>query len=124
MTDFYKYSATGNDFIIIDNRQENFQADNSAFWQKLCARRTGIGADGALLLEESEKADFKMRYINSDGSVASMCGNGARAIVHFAHHVLNLKEELLYLFESDNNLYSAEINGNEIKLSMSRISSS
>jgi len=80
---FYKYHGAGNDFILIDNRKSVINL-NPRFVQKLCSRRFGIGADGLMLLENSQKADFSMRYFNSDGHEASMCGNGGRCIVSFA----------------------------------------
>ena len=80
---FYKYHGAGNDFVLIDNR-ESVINPNPQFIQKLCNRRFGIGSDGLMLLENSGKADFFMRYFNSDGHEASMCGNGGRCIVSFA----------------------------------------
>lgn len=79
---FHKYQATGNDFILIDNRsgQYSFSADQI---QKLCDRRFGIGADGIILIEKDPALDFNLVYYNSDGS-QSLCGNGSRAAVHFA----------------------------------------
>lgn len=105
---FDKYNATGNDFIIIDNRQNLYNAEDKKLWSKLCQLKTGIGADGVLLLEKSDKADFKMRYINADGGEVEMCGNGARAITAFAHEVLSIKKEL-YHFETMNSLYECSL---------------
>jgi diaminopimelate epimerase len=84
--EFVKISATGNDFILLDNRTHRFDADRDrVLWSRLCARRRSIGADGVILLEESDRADFRYVHINSDGSIAGMCGNGSRAIAYFAH---------------------------------------
>ncbi|MEY3542315.1 MAG: hypothetical protein RLZZ204_1127, partial [Bacteroidota bacterium] len=71
---FYKYQGTGNDFIILDNRdgKYNLLADTSI--QKMCDRKFGIGADGLMLLETAEGYDFKMKYHNADGKEGSMCG--------------------------------------------------
>jgi len=80
---FTKAVATGNDFVIIDNRSGN-AGSLSTLAKKLCDRRKAIGADGLLVIEPSKKADFKMRIFNPDGSEAEMCGNGSRCAALFA----------------------------------------
>lgn len=81
---FTKIAASGNDFILIDNRKHIFPVKNKRFIQSLCAFHKGIGADGILLLEKSRIANFKMRIFNPDGSEPDMCGNGARCISLYA----------------------------------------
>jgi diaminopimelate epimerase len=81
--EFTKAVATGNDFIIIENRSGSLKGPGSVA-RKLCDRKASIGADGLLLLERSKRADFKMRIFNSDGSEAEMCGNGSRCIALYA----------------------------------------
>lgn len=79
---FSKYSGSGNDFILIDNRNAIFPK-SQALIERLCKRRTGVGADGIILLEPSTRADFKMRIFNADGGEAEMCGNGMRCLLKF-----------------------------------------
>ena len=76
MIKFTKSVATGNDFIVVDNRKLVLKGDPAGVARKLCDRFYGVGADGLLLVENSASADFKMRIFNSDGSEAEMCGNG------------------------------------------------
>ncbi|OGI66380.1 diaminopimelate epimerase [Candidatus Nomurabacteria bacterium RIFCSPLOWO2_02_FULL_40_10] len=83
MIAFHKYQGTGNDFIIIDNRDKKFDAQNTKKIALLCDRHFGVGADGLILLEKSSNADCFMNYYNSDGTVAEMCGNGVRCLAKF-----------------------------------------
>jgi diaminopimelate epimerase len=82
---FHKYQATGNDFILIDNRDSSFPDDLTAI-PKLCDRRFGIGSDGIILINEHATADFDMVFYNPD-TTQSLCGNGSRCAVRFAHEL-------------------------------------
>lgn len=81
---FKKYQGTGNDFIIIDNRQNQYTNLDVA---QLCHPKFGIGADGLMLLQNTEGFDFNMVYYNSDGRISTMCGNGGRCLVDFARRL-------------------------------------
>jgi len=81
---FTKLTASGNDFILFDNRTAFFSGNETRFFSRICQRRHAVGADGVILLEKSADSDFRYRHFNSDGSPAAMCGNGARAACYYA----------------------------------------
>ena len=81
---FAKMSGAGNDFVVIDNRAGVVPEPATQFAARVCARQAAVSADGLLLLERSPRKDFRMRYFNTDGSEAEMCGNGGRCIARFA----------------------------------------
>ena len=82
---FYKYQGTGNDFVIVDNRDGTYNSITEDQVKKCCDRKFGIGGDGFMLLQLRDGYDFEMIYYNADGSKSSMCGNGGRCMIHFAH---------------------------------------
>lgn len=82
--EFYKYQGTGNDFIILDNRENRYNDITQAQIKYLCERHYGVGADGLMLLNKKEGYDFEMKYYNADGNESSMCGNGGRCLIKFA----------------------------------------
>ena len=114
---FYKMSGAGNDFIIIDNRHQVIaDKDLSAFITGVCRRKMSVGADGLILIENSDKFDFRWRFFNSDGSKAEMCGNGARCAARFAH-VSGISGTRLS-FETEAGVVSARIDGGRVKVKM------
>jgi len=115
---FAKLSGAGNDFAIIDNRQNVIPGNREDFVEKVCARRVSVGADGLLLVENSDEADFKMRYFNSDGGEVETCGNGARCIAKFAYTEKIVPSRKMK-FETRAGIYSAEILEDSVKLGMS-----
>jgi len=84
---FSKMHGAGNDFILVDDREETFPSHDKAWMSRVGARRTGVGCDGFILVQSSTTADFRMRFFNPDGGEAEMCGNGARCVARFAHDI-------------------------------------
>jgi len=114
---FYKMSGAGNDFIIIDNRNQIVSdKDLSGFISGVCRRKMSAGADGLILIEASDRYDFRWRFFNSDGSKAEMCGNGARCAARFAH-VTGIAGTALS-FETEAGVVSARIEEASVKVKM------
>jgi diaminopimelate epimerase len=114
---FSKMSGSGNDFIIIDNRRQCIDGiDLPQFITSVCRRKMSVGADGLILIEPSDKADFRWRFYNSDGSRAEMCGNGARCAARFAY-VNGIAGERL-AFETDAGIVSGQVIADRAKVKM------
>ncbi len=114
---FFKMSGSGNDFILIDNREKVVEENGlSDRIKKVCRRQMSVGADGFILVENSDNVDFKWRFFNADGSLAEMCGNGARCAARFAF--LNGIAGKEMAFETDAGIVRAFVSGRDVKIKM------
>jgi len=110
---FYKYSATGNDFILFDQRDWRFTGEETEFFRQVSQRRTAVGADGVLVVGPDEAVDFRLRYFNADGTEAA-CGNGARTAAYFFVQTREVRGPVRFRFDGE--LYEAEVAGKRVKL--------
>ena len=117
---FYKYQGTGNDFVMIDNRELLLDKNDISIAKQLCDRRFGIGADGLILIENHSKADFDMIYFNGDGT-QSFCGNGSRCAVAFANFLGIINTETT--FNAIDGIHDATFNNEKVELKMGNVSS-
>lgn len=117
---FYKYQGTGNDFIILDNRDGGYSAITKKQVHHLCDRRFGIGADGLMLMNNHTHYDFEMKYYNADGKEGTMCGNGGRCMTMFASDMGIIKDK--YKFIAIDGVHKAGINTDAtVALNMSEV---
>lgn len=114
--EFYKYQGTGNDFVMIDDRERDFDLDAHDLIRRLCERRFGIGADGLILIRDHRTADFEMVYYNADGYQTSLCGNGSRCAVHFAGFLGMVRQECT--FQTIEGELKAKLTGNQVEINM------
>src|SRR5882757_627174 len=117
---FYKYQGTGNDFVIIDNREDQIPKLTTKQISRLCNRRFGAGADGLMLLGKKDGYDFEMIYYNADGNESSMCGNGGRCLVKFAYHMGIHRNRYHFLAADGKHEAEIELNGG-VKLKMGNV---
>jgi diaminopimelate epimerase len=115
MIEFFKMNGSGNDFILIDNRTQVLNVQNlPEFVKTVCERKVSVGADGLIIIENSERADFRWRFFNADGSEVEMCGNGGRCAARFAR-IKGIAGDKLS-FETEAGIIDAEVRGDEVKL--------
>ncbi len=117
---FYKMHGGGNDFVLIDHRRRCIpEAEQPRFARRVCAAKVGVGADGLILLEDSDQADIRWRFYNADGSEPEMCGNGARCAARFAvlHHLTGASLTL----ETLAGLIKAEVQDRQVRVSMTGV---
>lgn len=115
---FRKYQGTGNDFVMIDNRAGVVNRSEQDLFAAWCDRRFGIGADGVILLQNHPSYAFEMIYINADGREGSMCGNGGRCAVQFAHALGLVAAEETFEFLAVDGPHQAQITGELVHLHM------
>ena len=118
---FYKYQGTGNDFILIDNRDLLVNHHNPKLISHLCNRRFGIGGDGMIFLQSKQDYDFEMVYYNADGQPSSMCGNGGRCIVAFARYLGIIDSETTFLAVDGLHYANISASGDWISLQMTDV---
>jgi diaminopimelate epimerase len=114
---FFKYQGTGNDFVILDNRDGMYNVLTVKQVKHICDRRFGIGADGLMLLSKKEGYDFEMIYFNADGNESSMCGNGGRCLVKFAHH-MGIHKSTYHFIATDGEHFADIDNDQTVRLKM------
>ena len=117
--DFFKYEGTGNDFVIIDNRDLKFQKDNNELIQNICDRKKGVGADGLILLENHDELDFSMIYFNADGSESGFCGNGSRCITHLSNNLNIINDNAKFI--AIDGIHESKITNGRIRVKMNDI---
>lgn len=118
---FDKYQGTGNDFVILDNRNGLYSSLTEAQVRFICDRRFGIGADGLMMLQAKQDYDFEMKYFNADGREGSMCGNGGRCMVQYARDKKVVDEAAMFM--ATDGVHEARINSDgTISLQMKNVS--
>lgn len=113
---FWKMHGASNDFIVVDDRALTFPTHDTAWLQAIMARRTGVGSEGVLLIQPSDRADFRMRFFNPDGGEVDMCGNGARCIARLAFELGAAPAPMS--FETGAGIVRAELIDRVVRLTM------
>ena len=118
MVHFAKMHGAGNDFILVDDRAGEFPVDDYMRVAAMATRRTGIGCEGVILVQGSDRADFRMRFFNPDGSEADLCGNGARCVAAFARRIGAAKADTMEFETAAGTIFAEIIDDSRVKVSM------
>ena len=116
---FHKYQGTGNDFVMIDDRARTFPVADRALVARLCHRHFGIGADGLILLQTEPDSTLRMVYFNADGAEGSLCGNGGRCFVRFAHDLGLITDHVRFI--AVDGPHEAQVQDDDIRLRMGNV---
>lgn len=116
---FSKYQGTGNDFVLVDNRDQRFPAENMTVIRQICHRKFGVGSDGLILIQPDNEADFYMNFFNPDGS-QSYCGNGSRCALHFAQRIGMVGDRSS--FRAIDGIHEGRTNGHKVTTSILPVS--
>ena len=108
--------GAANDFVLVDDRAQKFPAAKKEWLAGIMARRTGVGSEGILLIQPSDKANIRMRFFNPDGGEADMCGNGARCLARLAHEIGAAPASMT--IETPAGIVRAEVRGEQVLLHM------
>jgi diaminopimelate epimerase len=118
--EFYKMSGAGNDFVVIDNRDAHIPEEiKPELARRVCERKISVGADGILLVEESDKATLRMRHFNADSTEGEMCGNGARCFARFAHLIGAAPQNMT--IETMSGILEAEVLGESVTIRLNPV---
>ena len=115
---FVKMHGAGNDFIMIDDRDGTFPADDCRRLAAMGARGTGVGCEGIILVQKSDRLDFRMKFFNPDGSEAEMCGNGARCVAAFAREIGAAKADKMSFETLAGNVRAEVLNARLVKIAL------
>lgn len=113
---FWKMHGAGNDFILVDDRDESFPAHDRDWMERIASRRFGVGCEGIILIQRSKDHDFRMRFFNPDGGEAEMCGNGARCVARLAHDIRVAPSDMV--FDTVAGPIQASVNDDQVLLKM------
>jgi diaminopimelate epimerase len=113
---FWKMHGAANDFILVDDRAQTFPAADRDWLARVASRRTGVGCEGVILIQPSDKADFRMRFFNPDGGEVEMCGNGARCVARLAFEI-GVATELMSI-DTVAGILKAQVLGEAVRLTM------